>query len=75
MLPACGGSDNPPPSQLEPRLFYAHLYLGLYYDALGNEAKAREFIELAAAKSERYGYMGDVARVHAETLRRKPGKK
>ena len=28
-------------------LFYAHLYLGLYFDALGNSAKAREHITKA----------------------------
>jgi len=47
-------------------LFYAHLYLGLYFDALGDPARAREHI--AAAADERYasigGYMHTVARIH-----------
>jgi lipoprotein NlpI len=55
------------------QLFYAHLYLGLYYDALGEKAKAREHMDLAAGKY-RLGYMGDVAHVHAELLRKKEKK-
>jgi lipoprotein NlpI len=49
-------------------LFYAHLYLGLYFDALGNAAKAREHITRAATDFETAHYMGDVARVHLRTL-------
>jgi lipoprotein NlpI len=51
------------------QLFYAHLYLGLYYDALGDKRKALEHMESAAGKY-RLGYMGDVAHVHAELLRK-----
>ena len=46
--------------------FYAHLYIGLYLEATGDAAGAREHITLAAAP--RYapvgGYMYGVARVH-----------
>ena len=49
-------------------LFYANLYLGLYYEAIGDKAKAREFILKAAERSKENGYMGDVARVHADML-------
>lgn len=49
-------------------LFFAHLYLGLYYDALGDTAKAREHIDLAATTYGRSHYMGGVARVHAALL-------
>jgi lipoprotein NlpI len=45
-------------------LFYAHLYLGLYHEALGETAKAREHIKLAAEDPTSQHYMGDVARVH-----------
>ena len=55
------------------KLFYAHLYLGLYYEAIGDGPHAREHIFQAAEKFEENDYMGDVARVHAEMLR-KPGK-
>ena len=43
--------------------FYAHLYLGLYYEVTGDEAKSREQIALAAKKRISH-YMGDVAVVH-----------
>jgi lipoprotein NlpI len=46
--------------------FYAHLYVGLYYEATGNAARARE--ELTAAAADRYYspelYMHMVAKVH-----------
>lgn len=46
--------------------FYAHLYVGLYFDATGNKARAREEIGLAAADQYQQagGYMNRVARVH-----------
>ena len=50
--------------------FYAHLYLGLYFEALGKQSLAREHI--AAASADRYaavgGYMHGVARVHRNIL-------
>jgi len=52
--------------------FYAHLYIGLYYDALGQKADALTHIRTAAA--DRYvsagGYMHIVARVHLAALQR-----
>jgi lipoprotein NlpI len=49
--------------------FYAHLYAGLYFEALGNQARALE--QITAAADDRYpaGYMHDVARVHRDLLR------
>lgn len=52
-------------------LFYANLYLGLYYEAIGEGKKAQEFISKAAERSKENGYMGDVARIHAEILRKR----
>ena len=48
-------------------LFYAHLYVGLYFEAQGMTARALEHIKIAAAdRFEREGgYMHMVARVHA----------
>jgi lipoprotein NlpI len=64
VLAAAGG-------QLESE-FYAHLYLGLYFEALGNAGRALEHITAAAA--DRYaaagGYMHTVARVHLGILQR-----
>jgi lipoprotein NlpI len=51
--------------------FYAQLYVGLYYEALGDKNRALEHI--TAAANERYaaaGYMHTVARVHLALLRR-----
>jgi lipoprotein NlpI len=52
--------------------FYAHLYVGLYYEAFGNSGRALEHI--AAAAADRYadagGYMHTVARIHLETSTR-----
>ena len=53
-------------------LFFAHLYVGLYHEALGNAAAAR--VHLEAAADERYapagGYMHMVARVHVDQVAR-----
>ena len=57
-------AGEPPTSELQRRLFYAHLYLGLYFEATGNQAAAYEHISKA---SDHYGtddYMSHVARVH-----------
>ena len=50
-------------------LFYAHLYLALYYEAAGNNPKAvREHIG-RAAEYKADNYMADVARVHLKLLK------
>lgn len=50
--------------------FYGHLYLGLYFEALGDAARALEHITAAAA--DRFASAGDymhmVARVHLKLL-------
>jgi len=50
--------------------FYGHLYLGLYFEALGMKDRALEHIKIAAA--DRFepsgGYMHMVARVHLRSL-------
>lgn len=48
------------------QLCYAHLYLGLYYEALGDEAKAKEHIVKAATDYRMDHYMGKCAQVHAQ---------
>lgn len=48
--------------------FFAHLYVGLYHEALGDFERARQHIELAATRHARPHYMGRVARVHAALL-------
>ncbi len=45
--------------------FYAHLYIGLYYEARGDEAAARKHLTEAAEKYANDHYMWDVANMHA----------
>ena len=58
--------------QRKPNLFYAHLYVGLYFDATGNPPRALD--HLAAAAADQYtsvgGYMHTVARIHLRQLRK-----
>jgi lipoprotein NlpI len=56
--------------QRKQQLFYAHLYLGLYYDVMGDKRKALEHMTLAEGKYRIGHYMGDVAHVHAALLRK-----
>lgn len=59
-------ANDPPPLRLNRQLFYAHLYLGLYFEVLGEDQPAREHITLAAGRYQIDDYMGDVARVHLQ---------
>jgi len=61
----------PGPARDSQSRFYAHLYLGLYYEALGDAPHARQHIYQAAGDFTAGHYMGDVARVHARLLRSK----
>lgn len=47
-------------------LCYAHLYLGLYFEALGEAEKSAEHIRLAAFDYSMDHYMGKTAQVHAK---------
>jgi len=63
--------DKPTGDVLAGRLFYAHLYLGLYYEALGKKQEAEKYIRLAAQDKLKTSprintYMWDVARIHWE---------
>jgi lipoprotein NlpI len=53
--------------------FFAELYVGLYFEAIGNTRQA--LAHIAAAAAERYaqvgGYMHTVAKVHLNILRRR----
>jgi len=51
--------------------FYGYLYVGLYYDALGFPDKALAWMEKCVAQDIK-GYMGDVARVHLDILKKGP---
>lgn len=43
---------------------YAHLYLGLYFEAIGDADKAKQHMSLAAGRFSMNHYMGKVAQVH-----------
>jgi len=66
---------NPSDTELEGRKFYAHLYLGLYFEAKGDKEQAYEHIKRAATEFRAEHYMGDVARVHFKRLIAPPGAK
>jgi len=67
MKAATSGKSSP--TELNERMFYAHLYLGLYFDMAANEKMAREHIFQAADLFQVESYMGDVARIHAALMR------
>ncbi len=50
--------------------FFAALYIGLYWEANGQAAKAEPWLKLAAERSQNQDYMGAVARVHWARLKR-----
>jgi lipoprotein NlpI len=67
-------AGDPSEDTLHQRLFYAHLYLGLYHEVRGDLAAAKKHI--AEAERRKIGhYMWDVAAVHARVLKEKADKK
>jgi lipoprotein NlpI len=66
---AAAEAGQPLKTELNLRLFYAHLYIGLWHEAAGRAAEAKQHILLA--EEHKIGhYMWDVAHVHAERLRK-----
>lgn len=64
-------AGNPAAEKQSSQLFYAHLYLGLYYEVMNDPKKAQEHMALAAEKYKIRHYMGDVAVVHLRVLKEK----
>jgi len=60
------GNENAGAEGVRNHLCYAHLYLGLYHEALGNDDKAEAHIRKAAVDYRMDHYMGKVAQVHAQ---------
>ena len=70
---AAARAGSPPKEQLNQRLFYAYLYVGVYHDLAGDRKNALEQMEQAV--EHRIGhYMWDVARIHRDLLATKAGK-
>jgi lipoprotein NlpI len=65
---AAANAEPPNRELLNQRLFYAHLYIGLWHEAEGNSAKAKNHI-LEAEKHKIGHYMWDVAHVHSDRVR------
>ena len=61
-------AGSPTKENLNTRLFYTHLYLGLWHEAAGRADEAKKHI-LEAEQHKIGHYMWDVAHVHAERLR------
>jgi lipoprotein NlpI len=57
-------AGEPAPDAVRNRLCYAHLYLGLYAEALGDAKQSARHIEQAATTYQMPHYMGQVARAH-----------
>ncbi len=62
-------AGEPTKQQLNRRLFYAHLYIGLFHEAAGKEKLARQHITKAAKEHKIGHYMWDVAHVHANRFK------
>jgi lipoprotein NlpI len=59
---------EPTRTQLSQRLFYAHLYVGIYEEIVGNKKAAYVHLQ-KATEAHRIGhYMWDVARIHRDLL-------
>jgi lipoprotein NlpI len=56
------------PAAMKRAMFYAHLYIGLYYEAAGDATRAREHMAKAAGEFAGDDYMSDVARVHIKLV-------
>jgi lipoprotein NlpI len=61
-----------PKGQLKQALYYAHLYVGLYFEATGDKATARTHIMKAANEYASGDFMGDVARIHLRVREHSP---
>jgi lipoprotein NlpI len=64
VLKAAESGDRVSAQGLRQRRCYAHLYIGLYLEALGKTEAAKEHMRKAAELSDAAGYMGKVAVVH-----------
>lgn len=66
VLEAAADVGNPKRSdEARNAMMYAHLYLALYYEALGETEKVKQHITSAAGEFSMNHYMGQVAKVHA----------
>jgi lipoprotein NlpI len=67
---AAARTGKPAAAELNERLFYAHLYLGLYDDVRGERKQALDHLTRAVEDHKLDHYMWDVARLHRELLQK-----
>ncbi len=67
---AAAQAGAPNAETLSRQLFYAHLYIGIYYDLLGERARALDHLNRAADEYAIGHYMGNVARVQRDLLKK-----
>lgn len=72
VLKAAEGDDSLSPAARDMQRCYARLYLGLYEEALGHAAQAKEHMLKAAALAPAGSYMGQVSVVHCRVRSWKP---
>ena len=63
---AAAGDGQAGPAERRDRLFYAHLYLGLYHEAMAQGEQAKSHLLLAVQEFRMDHYMGRVAQVHVQ---------
>jgi len=63
---AAAGDEQSSADDRRDRLCYAHLYLGLYYEAMAQTELAKSHLLLAALDFRMDHYMGRVAQVHVQ---------
>lgn len=59
---------KPNEAELKKRLFYAHLYLGIWFDLTGESKKALTHLKQSVEQGPIHPYMWEVARVHRDLL-------
>ena len=62
---------KPNAAEKNARLFYAHLYLGIWFDLTGEPKKALTHLQQSVDQGKVHPYMWEVARVHRDLLRGK----
>ncbi len=65
---AAAQAGNPNDERLNSQLFYAHLYVGIYFELEGDKKAALVHLQKAADEHRIGHYMWDVARVHRDLL-------
>jgi lipoprotein NlpI len=66
---AAARAGDPPMDERKRRLFYAHLYLGIYFDLTGERKAALDHLNQAVEHRVNH-YMWDVARIHRDLLKK-----